>query len=491
MFLFNLYLYSKSLIVGLVPVDVAQARVLASTSVGLILSLMPLTIARDKNHPIKLSPSHPVVFTTTSLVLAATTLLLVSIVDYLFTIGNAESAAVIQPFFLFLGVLFIGFNLASASRRAKIRVWAFKNFFQTKYNYNDEWRHLSERLARKSSNEHYGDIAIRAVLPIYNGTGGVFYLFKNDDKGGSYSPETKIIIDDDLEPINDWDSPAFFNRMLINNWIFVPLATDPGLAKFNDLLPGQLRDLDSTLIILPLINNAKLLGFLAITAEMDQVDRFDWEDIDLLRMVGKQITNFVGNQILSEELVVIRQFQAYHQFTTFVMHDLKNLIAQQALVVENAGRFADNPEFIADAIKTIDNSVKKMDQLLLTINQNRVLVLEQSHQHPVSLIEVFESVLTKCHGREPNPVLHQEGELLLVDADSDNLLMAFTHLITNAQEACDSSGNIDIYLKRTNSFNSFRSRIFEADSITSTTAPNLDRNFSLSSKRRKLSGGIL
>jgi putative PEP-CTERM system histidine kinase len=291
-------------------------------------------------------------------------------------------------------------------------------------------------------------------LPIYNGTGGICYLKEGSDQNRNlsnrYEPVYSINIGEKLESLSEWENPDFFQKLGRDNWIFVPAATDPGLTKFNNLLPDTVANLDATLLILPLVNNDELIGFLTITADLEQAEDLDWEDLDLLRMVGKQVANFVGNQMLSSELVVTRQFEAFHQFTTFVMHDLKNLIAQQALVVENAGRFSDNPEFVADAISTIDNSVKKMSTLLLKINQNRAIILEETQSHPVSLSEAIESALVKCRVRDPKPLLHPINELMLVDADLDSLIMALTHLLTNAQEACEPDGSIDITLERTN-----------------------------------------
>lgn len=446
LFLFNLYLYSNALIGGYISPDITQARSLANTTVGLLLCFAPLTFSRVEYQRIKLELSRPMVFTTTSLVMAGAILLFVSILGYLLSIGNSEYTSIIQPFFLFLGVLFIGLILASSTRRAMIRVWVYKNFFQTKYDYNDEWRRLSGRLSPVSSDEDYASVAIRAVLPIYNGTGGACYI----NQGGRYIPEFKINISDELNPIKDSDSPAFFQKMLQDNWIFVPAATDPNLTRFNHLLPENLARVDSTLLVLPLINDERLIGFLTISADLQQAEDFNWEDLDLLRMVLKQVANFVGNQMLASELVVTRQFDAYNQFTTFVMHDLKNLIAQQALVVENAGRFSDNPEFVADAIKTIENSVEKMNRLILRINETNPAHLKQSQPQPISLIDALNSAIDKCSAKEPKPVLHPGDKTLLVDADIDNLVMAFTHLLTNAQEACAQDGKIDIYLKRIN-----------------------------------------
>ena len=55
-----------------------------------------------------------------------------------------------------------------------------------------------------------------------------------------------------------------------------------------------------------------------------------------------------GGQRLAES----RQFEAYNRLTAFMMHDLKNSVAQLQLIVANAASQR-NPEFIDDAIGTI------------------------------------------------------------------------------------------------------------------------------------------
>ena len=147
--------------------------------------------------------------------------------------------------------------------------------------------------------------------------------------------------------------------------------------------------------ILSLISNDTLIAFVTVYTDAQHIEDFDFEDLDLLRMINKQIASFVGSHKLYEERVVARQFEAFHQITTFVMHDLKNLIAQQALVVENAARFIDNPEFIADAIKTIENSVAKMNRLIRKINENTPIDSEQSQFQCVRLVDVIDEAMQK------------------------------------------------------------------------------------------------
>ncbi|MBV1878334.1 MAG: PEP-CTERM system histidine kinase PrsK [Pseudomonadales bacterium] len=458
--LFNLYICSMTLILDYIPQQIVHARSLANTVVGLTLCFAPLFGPRQTYQQLELS--RPLVFTTTSLVLAGGILVFVSTLGYLLTLGNGEYASIIQPFFLFVAILLIGLNLGSNTQRAKIRVWVLKNFFQTKFDHNFEWRQLSDRLTPENNQEDFANIALHALLPIYHSNQGVCFIHKNNQ----YIAEHKVHVKHELNPVSDSKYPEFFHKMREDNWIYVCDAIDPEITKWNDLIPSEIKKIGPNLLILPLINNNLLLGFLVVSGDRAQVQEFNWEDLDLLRMVGKQVANFVGNQILSKQLIVTRQFEAYHQFTTFIMHDLKNLIAQQALVVENAARFSHNPEFVADAMQTIENSVKKMNQLLLRINQNNSTNLEQTLVEPVLLVDIIQAAVLKCKGKNPQPIFEPTLSSTAISAtaimaDAPNLVMAFTHLLTNAQEACEQDGTINIYLSLLDDYDYIECRVID------------------------------
>ncbi len=443
LFLYNLYFYSSALIMGQISVEIVQARGLANTSVGVMLFIAPMVFSSRDYRRKKLSLSRPLVFTTTSLVVAGSILLVVSVLGYLLRIGG-EQYAVMEPFFLFLGILLIGFNLGTSTRRARTRVWINKHFFQTKFDYNAEWRNLSDRLTLTSTSDDYASIALHAVLPIYNGTAAVCFLLEGDD----YRPVQQLNVPGDVKPINCKDNAAFVDKMLKGYWMYLPATTDSGLSKFNHLIPPEIQALDSVFLILPLVSNDALIGFITITADIQQTDNFDWEDLDLMRMVGKQLSNFIAYQMLTNELIVTRQFEAFNQFTTFIMHDLKNLIAQQALVVKNAARFIDNPDFVADAINTIENSVDRMSKLLAKLTQNTSFDLASPQVQATSLDDVLQRALLRCEGKKPLPVLIPAESDSIINADPDTLVMAFTHLLNNSQEACHSDGSIQIELTR-------------------------------------------
>src|SRR4029453_13232127 len=65
-----------------------------------------------------------------------------------------------------------------------------------------------------------------------------------------------------------------------------------------------------------------------------------------------------------EALSHAQRFEEFNRRFAFILHDIKNLVSQLSLVARNAERHADNPEFRADMVATLQGSVGKMNDLL-------------------------------------------------------------------------------------------------------------------------------
>ena len=53
-----------------------------------------------------------------------------------------------------------------------------------------------------------------------------------------------------------------------------------------------------------------------------------YEDRDLLKTVGRHVATQIAQQEADRQLAESRQFEAYNRLTAFMMHDLKNSVAQ-------------------------------------------------------------------------------------------------------------------------------------------------------------------
>ena len=128
-------------------------------------------------------------------------------------------------------------------------------------------------------------------------------------------------------------------------------------------LDGSSLEDEGPEFVIPLQHDHQLLGFIYLSAPETAI-ALNYEDRDLLKTAGQQIASYLAQEIATEQLSEHRQFEAFNRLTAYLMHDLKNVVAQQSLVVENARKHKSNPKFIEDVIGTVENSVSRMRRVI-------------------------------------------------------------------------------------------------------------------------------
>ena len=94
---------------------------------------------------------------------------------------------------------------------------------------------------------------------------------------------------------------------------------------------------------------------------------------DLLKTAGRQAASYLAQLEAAKALLVARQFESFNRMSAFVVHDLKNLVAQLSLLLSNADRHKHNPAFQEDMLETIAHSVDKMKRLLFQLRGSYTL----------------------------------------------------------------------------------------------------------------------
>jgi putative PEP-CTERM system histidine kinase len=170
----------------------------------------------------------------------------------------------------------------------------------------------------------------------------------------------------------------------------------------------------------------------------------DWEDLDMLRVVGRQVASYLAEYRSQESLSEVQRFDEFNRRMAFIMHDIKNLVSQLSLLAGNAKRHAGNPEFQADMIDTLQDSVGKMNGLLERLSQHNKANPEEPKA--VKVAELIRSTIEKkrlLHNLESNQV-----DDLTVFADPARVDQILGHLIQNAIDASAEGGPITINAQR-------------------------------------------
>jgi putative PEP-CTERM system histidine kinase len=117
-------------------------------------------------------------------------------------------------------------------------------------------------------------------------------------------------------------------------------------------------------LVLPLVAGGRLQAWVVLAQPRTHFP-LNWEVLDLLRNAASQAAGYLALLHTSSQLLEARKFEAFNRMSAFVVHDLKNIVTQLSLMLKNAERHGDNPEFRADMLETVDHAVEKM-RLLMT-----------------------------------------------------------------------------------------------------------------------------
>jgi len=171
----------------------------------------------------------------------------------------------------------------------------------------------------------------------------------------------------------------------------------------------------------------------------------NWEVMDVLKTAARQAASYLALDQAARALADARQFEGFNRLSAFVVHDLKNLIAQLSLVARNAERHRHNPAFIDDAMDTIKNSVAKMNRLLAQLRSPD----QRTASARIDLVALVEDAVRLRSVQEPVPKLELlADERLSVRADADRLGAIVAHVIQNAQEATPRDGRVIVRVGR-------------------------------------------
>jgi len=329
----------------------------------------------------------------------------------------------------------------SENLSARLRVFVSKHFLPFRFDYREEWLRLIDTLASPEQLLPLPERSIKAVAQIVGAPAGLLWWRATDQQSYRCTATWNTRMWPDRE-VQSGDPALRF--MCDRQWILDTAELDRDPELYDGLRrPSWTEQLPDALLVVPLISNEELLGFIVLF-QSSSAFRLTYEEIDLLRTSGRQVAAHLAQYEGDKQLAEAQQFEAFNRLTAFVMHDLKNLIAQQSLMVKNAAKHKDNPAFFEDAMATIENSVARMNKLLRQLQSGDTTGPTERAVLSDALVEAIEN----AENRKPEPQFENEGTGLAASIDRERFTAVVAHLIRNAQEATSADGSVVIRLGR-------------------------------------------
>ena len=321
--------------------------------------------------------------------------------------------------------------LPSARARGWLKIKLAKHLFEHRYDYRTEWLRFTETLGRGGVDapplterivKAFADVVDAPGGLLLVGEGGALVSTADWSWPGDSLPAARL---QDLRPL--WTQIEASGRIVE----FEALRGGWASARDKDLpVPTWLLDDETVWVAVPLLHQQRLIG-LVVLAAPEYRRSLDWEDFDLLRTAGNQAASSLAEALGQEALATAHRFEEFNRRFAFILHDVKNLVSQLSLLARNAERHADNPEFRADMVATLQSSVGKMNELLARLaprSSARVQRLEAQPLRPI----VMGAIAAKRRDRDVQ-LLGEASLSAIVDAAA--LEQALGHLIQNALDA--------------------------------------------------------
>ncbi len=434
MFAYDFYLYSEGMLFRQLSPEVWTARGVVN---ALLAPMIWLSYSRLTQF-LPVAISHRMVFHTVTLVGTGVYLLAMAAAGYYIRLYGGEWGALLQYVFLFGAGVLLLVVVFSGSARARLKVFLSKHFFRYRYDYREEWLRFTRLLTSGEPGQQVCERSIEAIARLVDSPAGVLWLRKEE---GAFH-RAAYWNWSDLAGSLPADAPLV--RFLeTRQWV---INLDDVRADPNSLeaeVPDWIVDHPRAWLLIPMLWHDRLLGFMVLEHSLGKL-HFDWEVSDLLKTAARQAATNLAQLQAAEALTVARQFESFNRATAFVVHDIKNLVAQLSLLLSNAQRHKHNPEFQEDMLATIESAVARMNRMLAKLAERK----DTASNGEVALALLLEEVIESKKGYSLKPELQVVDRDLQVRADRERLARVLGHLVQNAIEATPYTGRVGVKLWR-------------------------------------------
>ena len=432
LFVYDFYLYANAALFNAMDAQVWAARGYVA---ALVAPLIAVSAARNPEWAAPVGLSRSMAFHTTSLLGAGVYLLLMAGAGYYLRLFGGEWGDVVQTVFIFAAAMLLVLLMFSGTLRARLRVFLSKHFFSYRYDYREEWLNFTRTLTEGRPGEQLCERAVEALARLIESPGGALWMREGDVSYQRASHWNWA----DIHGTEPAHSP-FIQWLTRKQWVVDLDEMKTRRDLYDDLdAPGWVQQAGGVWLVVPLMLHEELLGFVVLKHSLGNIP-FNWEVSDLLKLAARQAAAHLAQMRASNQLIVARQFESFNRTTTFIIHDLKNLVAQLSLLLANAEKHKHNPEFQSDMLDTVENAVARMNKVLAQLRRGG----DQARAQSVALADILADAAASKQAFKLRPTLDLPPATLRVRAERERLTRAIGHLLQNALEATPPTGKVTL-----------------------------------------------
>ncbi len=429
MWAYDLHLYTAAALSRDVPETLYALR-----GVALALLVVPFALAMRRTAPGKVQISRAATFQSLSALAILAYLIVMVSTSRAVEIAGGNWLDIAQIALLVAMSAAALVLLPSAKARRWVSVIVQKHLFQHRYDYRQEWLRFTATIG--GGGTQIEQRVAKAIAELGGAPAGLLLIRDESDA---------------LLAAGQWNWPDAPEKSEPCPALIAILEARGDIVDFSGgeavvaggraaPFPSALTSLPKAWAGIPLVHDGRLQG-LVIIADPPLKRAMDWEDFDLFRTAGRQAASYIAEARSLAALAEARRFDEFNRRFAFILHDIKNLVSQLSLVARNAERHADNPEFRADMVATLQSSVRKMNDMLTRLAPGA---------RGIGAVEARPMVLQPLLARQveakrrSHPIELSGDARLAAMIDPAGFEQAFAHLLQNAIDASPGGAPVTI-----------------------------------------------
>ncbi len=441
---FEIYLHSYRFLFSTLDLLMAGPQAVV---VLLASGLIALSLARSQKGTVALSVSQSALFSSIVLLLVGGYLVAAGGLAKIWLLVGGDAADLWQGLLILVALTGLAGLMLSSRIKAQIKQTLARHFYPHRYDYRQEWLHLTERMSRQLGPDASLRVVVERLSEVLGAPRVSAWLFDDAGRELHLAATTQVSSSQEAawrdQPIV---APSLAATLL--SWEGPSLVESPPTDTAGQPLSGlqALTHATTARLVAPLVIGDRTLGLLAIGPSVTG-RAYGREELLLAGTIARQSAAAVLTARLTQEVMRAREMELSQLYSTFLIHDLKNLGATLSLVAQNLPLRYTDERFRDDARRVMHETIEKIQEMtekVAALRHDYELALEST-----DLNQLAEESLRALNGSPAgsmiSSVTFEPEPVPPIKLDRRQLRSVLTNLLLNAQQATrQSTGRIQL-----------------------------------------------
>ena len=392
--------------------------------------------------------SHAVLRTSLTVLLVGAYLFIVGVLAQVVARTGGSATFQLQAFVVLLGFALLAVLLLSNRIRQNIQCFVSRHFKRPQYDFRQIWTRFTQCMSSVFDQSGLCAAAAKLISETFNVLSVTIWLFDEQERLAFAASTSRSEREaNDALPNLAGSEPTLTNIRGLSKPFDLEKAKGDYAESLRQISSSQFRT-GGNRVCTPLWTGDRCIG-MAILADRVGGVPYTVEELDLLKCMGDQIAMGLVNLRLTEEIMRGKELKAFQAISAFFVHDLKNAASTLSLTLQNLPVHFDDPIFRQDALRGIDETANRINQLISRVGALRHLELKLVELDLNLLVADALEVLKGAPEINVVKELHLQPKLKV---DRDQFSSVITNLLLNARDAVGPGGEVRIETSQSDSW---------------------------------------